>query len=287
MQPERRTIFITGSTDGVGRIVGKKLASPDVQLLIHGRNRDHGEQLVKEVKGDGGSASFYQADLSSLNEVRPLAEKVRADHQRLDVLINNAGIGFGPPNGERETSKDGHELRFAVNYLAPFLLTRLLLPTLKASAPARIVNVASLGQAPIDFDDIMMTKGYDGTLAYRRSKLALAMFTFDLAEELEGTGVTANCLHPATFMDTHMVQEAHIKPQSTPEEGADAIVHLAMSSDVEGRTGKFFDGMRESRPLEQAFDRDARGRLRQPSFELTGLSSDAEADGAREATHAL
>jgi NAD(P)-dependent dehydrogenase (short-subunit alcohol dehydrogenase family) len=284
----KKTILITGSTDGVGHLVAKKLASPNVELLIHGRNRERGEQLAEEVKRGGGSASFYEADLSSLDEVRVLAKKVTGEHQRLDVLINNAGIGFGPPDGKRETNKDGHELRFAVNYLAPFLLTRLLLPTLKSSAPARIVNVASLGQAPIDFEDVMFTRNYDGTLAYRRSKLALVMFTFDLADELEGTRVTANCLHPATFMDTHMVQEAHIKPQSTPEEGAEAIIHLAASADVEGQSGKFFDGMRESRPNEQAFDGDARARLRKLSFELTDLTPSAERPQARtESLHAL
>jgi NAD(P)-dependent dehydrogenase (short-subunit alcohol dehydrogenase family) len=283
MNPDNKIILITGSTDGVGRVVAKKLASLGVELLIHGRNRERGEQLAEHVKGNGGSASFYQADFSSLDEVRSFAEKVAAEHPHLDVLINNAGIGFGAPDGERETSKDGHELRFAVNYLAPFLLTHLLLPTMKSSAPSRIVNVASLGQAPIDFGDIMMTRNYDGTLAYRRSKVALVMFTFDLADELEGTGVTANCLHPATFMNTHMVQEAHIKPESTPEEGAEAILHLAVSPDVEGQSGKFFDGKRESRPNEQAFDRDARARLRNLSFDLTGLRAAADTEPA----HAL
>jgi NAD(P)-dependent dehydrogenase (short-subunit alcohol dehydrogenase family) len=288
VEPQGKTILITGSTDGVGRVVAKKLASPDIQLLIHGRDRDRGEQLAAEIKDGGGGATFYQADLSSLDQVRALAERIGDEHPHLQVLINNAGVGTGPSDGGRKTSRDGFELCLAVNYLAPFLLTRLLLPLLTASAPARVVNVASIGQAPIDFDNIMLTHGYSGRRAYGQSKLALIMFTFDLAHELEGTAVTANCLHPATYMDTHMVHEAQIEPQSTPEEGAEAILHLAMSSDVEGKTGRFFDRMRESRPNDEALDQDALARLRKLSIELTGLAPQGEPRRARtETAHAL
>jgi NAD(P)-dependent dehydrogenase (short-subunit alcohol dehydrogenase family) len=138
--------------------------------------------------------------------VRRLAEEITAKHDRLELLINNAGIGSTTRGKvERETSRDGHELRFAVNYLAPFLLTHLLLPLIRKSAPARIVNVASAGQQRIDFSDVMLTRGYDGMRAYCQSKLALVMFTFDIAETLKGSGVTVNCLHPATLMNTKMV----------------------------------------------------------------------------------
>jgi NAD(P)-dependent dehydrogenase (short-subunit alcohol dehydrogenase family) len=196
---------------------------------------------------------------------------VRADHGRLDVLVNNAGIGSASDGRQRRVSADGYELRFAVNYLAGFLLTRLLLPLLRASTPARIVNVASLGQHPIDFDDVMLARGYDGSRAYAQSKLAQIMFTFDLARELEGTGVTVNCLHPATYMDTTMVRAGGITPVSTVAEGADAILNLAISDDLERRTGLFFDRRRVSRANAQAYDETARKRLSELSFRLTGL----------------
>jgi NAD(P)-dependent dehydrogenase (short-subunit alcohol dehydrogenase family) len=170
-------------------------------------------------------------------------------------------------------SRDGYELRFAVNYLAGFLLTRLLLPRIRASAPARIVNVASLGQHPIDFDDVMLTRGYDGSRAYAQSKLAQIMFTFDLARELDGTDVTVNCLHPATYMDTTMVRAGGITPVSTVEVGADAILNLAISDGLEGRTGLFFDRQRPSRANPQAYDDTARKRLSELSYRLTGLAA--------------
>jgi NAD(P)-dependent dehydrogenase (short-subunit alcohol dehydrogenase family) len=158
-----------------------------------------------------------------------------------------------------------------VNYLSGFLLAHLLLPLLKASAPSRIVNVASLGQHPIDFDDVMLTKGYTGSRAYAQSKLAQIMFTIDLARELEGSGVTVNSLHPATYMNTTMVREGGITPISTVEQGGNAILHLAAGDDVADKTGLFFNGMREAPANPQAYDAAARGRLHDLSLELTGL----------------
>jgi NAD(P)-dependent dehydrogenase (short-subunit alcohol dehydrogenase family) len=227
--------------------------------------------VVAEIRASGNTATFYQADLASLTEVRRLADRVRADHKRLDIFINNAGIGSAGPRGQRQTSTDGHELRFAVNYLAGFLLTHLLLPTLRASAPARIVNVASAGQHPIDFEDVMLTRSYSGSRAYTQSKLAQVMMTFDLARELAGTGVTVNCLHPATYMDTTMVREAGTAPISTVEEGADAILNLAISPDLEGRTGLYFNRQRQARADAQAYDAAARRQLRALSVRLTGI----------------
>jgi NAD(P)-dependent dehydrogenase (short-subunit alcohol dehydrogenase family) len=217
---------------------------------------------------------YYRADLASLGEVRRLADEVISAHDRLDVLINNAGIGFGPPGGHKEISRDDHELRLAVNYLAPFLLTHLLLPMLRRSTPSRIVNVASIGQAPIDFDDVMLTRRYDGRQAYGQSKLALVMLTFDLAAALQGTGVTANAIHPATLMDTKMVSQAGLRPQSSVEEGADAIVHLATSPELDGVSGRFFDGRREARAHPAAYDSHKRQQLRELALELTGQSAD-------------
>lgn len=201
--------------------------------------------------------------------MRALAEAIQRDHSHLDVLINNAGIGVGSRG--RSVSKDGYELRFAVNYLSGFLLTRLLLPLLQKSQSARIVNVASAGQQPIDFSDIMLMKRYSGARAYCQSKLAQIMFTFDLAHELDGSGVAANSLHPATYMDTTMVRNDGIVPISTIDEGADAILHLAVARETEGVSGLYFDRLQPRRADVQAYDAVARERLRLISLELVGL----------------
>ena len=269
-----KTVLITGSTDGVGRYVATKLAVAGAKVLIHGRDKTRAKTLSDEIKRAGGSEpAFYQADLSSLAEARKLADAVLADHQRLDVFVSNAGIGSQNEGPARQTSKDGYELRFAVNYLSGFLLARLLLPLLKASAPSRIVNVASLGQHPIDFDDVMITKNYSGSRAYAQSKLSQIMFTIDLAEELKGSGVTVNSLHPATYMNTTMVRAGGITPMSTVEQGGDAILHLVAGDDVESKTGLFFNGMKEMKANPQAYDAVARKRLRALSLELTGLAA--------------
>lgn len=270
-----KTALVTGSTDGVGRLVAKRLGDAGARVLVHGRDRERGERVVAEIKQGGGSAEFVAADLSTLTEVRCLAEAIQQRTDRLDILINNAGIGTGDSGAPRQTSADGHELRFAVNYLAGFLLSRLLLPLIKQSAPARIVNVASAGQQPIDFTDVMLTRGYSGMRAYCQSKLAQIMFTFDLAGELHGTGVTVNALHPATYMDTTMVRRAGITPSSSVEEGAQAILNLAASPALEGRSGLYFNGLREARADGQAYDAKARQRLKAISLDLTSFSSAA------------
>jgi NAD(P)-dependent dehydrogenase (short-subunit alcohol dehydrogenase family) len=273
MALDGKTILITGSTDGVGRRVALHLAAAGAEVLAHGRDKARGESLLAEMRAAGnGKGRFYAADLSSLAEVRRLAKAVLDNHPRLDVLINNAGLGSGPRRQQRDESRDGHELRFAVNYLAGFLLTRLLLERLKASAPARIVNVASLGQHPLDFADVMLTRGYEGSRAYSQSKLAQIMLTFDLARELAGSGVTAAALHPATYMDTTMVRQAGVSPMSSVEEGAQAILKLAVSPAVEGETGVFYNGQSPARANSQAYDLAAREKLRRLSFALTGLS---------------
>ena len=273
MNIENKTVLVTGSTDGVGRLVARRLANQGARVLIHGRDRTRGERLLKEIRAaHRGSAAFLPADFSSLAEVRRLADTVRQECDRLDILINNAGIGSGGAAGKRETSQDGHELRFAVNYLAGFLLTRALLPLLMLGKPARIVNVSSLGQHPIDFDDVMLTRGYSGSRAYAQSKLAQIMFTFDLARECEPETVTANCLHPATYMATTMVRQSGVTPISTVEEGAEAILNLAVADELDGRSGQFYNGLRPSQPNPQAYDDAARERLRLLSLRLTGLA---------------
>jgi NAD(P)-dependent dehydrogenase (short-subunit alcohol dehydrogenase family) len=255
------TVLVTGATDGLGRALALELAAGGATVLLHGRDPVKGERTLHEIREATGSdrLAFYLADFSSLSEVRGLAERVLAEHDRLDVLVNNAGIGRG--DGSREVSEDGYELRFAVMYLAPFLLAQLLEPLLVRSAPARIVNVASAGQAPIDFDDLMLERGYSGIQAYCQSKLALVMLTLDQAEALRDRGVTANCLHPGTFMPTKMVLDAGIRPVDSLESGVEATMRLVAAPELADVNGKYFDRTREARALDQAYDREARRRL--------------------------
>ena len=271
---QNKVILVTGATDGLGKLVARDLASEGATVFLHGRSEERAEAAVREIRDETGNNKlrYYLADLSSLDEVRKLADEIRSNHDRLDVLINNAGIGAGK-QGEmrRETSRDGYELRFAVNYLAPFLLTELLLPLLKDSSSSRIVNVASTGQSPIDFDDPMLERGYDGMRAYSQSKLAQIMFTFSLAERLEGTGVTVNALHPASLMDTKMVSEWFGYTMSTVRQGAEAVERLATSPELEGVTGRYFDGQRETRADAQAYDPETRKKLWDLSVDLAGL----------------
>ena len=267
-----RTIVITGATDGLGKGLATELAPSGARLILHGRNEQKGTALLEELAPrTTGQLEWRRADLGSLDQVRELADSL-GDEERIDVLVNNAGLGTARP---REESEDGYELTFPVNYLAPFLLTRRLLPLLERSAPSRIVNVSSAGQAPIDFDDVMLEQRYSGVQAYCQSKLALVMFTFDLAEELEDSGVTANCLHPGTFMPTQMVKEAGIEPVASLEDGVAATLRLIASPEVEGINGHYFDGTDESAPHQQAEDPEARRRLRELSEELTGIHSPA------------
>jgi NAD(P)-dependent dehydrogenase (short-subunit alcohol dehydrogenase family) len=259
--------------------VARKLAASGFLVLIHGRDAGRGDDLVREIAAHGGSARFHRADFASLAEVRALADTVCREHDRLHLLINNAGIGTGDRGrpAPRRTSADGFELTFAVNYLSGYLLTRLLVPVLARGAPARIVNVASVGQYPLDFEDLMLTRAYSGMRAYAQSKLAQVMLTFDLGAQLRDNGVTVNCLHPATYMDTTMVRAAGIQPTSTVDEGAAAVLQLAVSAELEGRTGEYFDGLRASRANTQAYDPAARRRLAQASAALTGLDQGAAA----------
>jgi NAD(P)-dependent dehydrogenase (short-subunit alcohol dehydrogenase family) len=268
-----KTALITGSTDGVGRVVAERLADSGWRVLVHGRDRARGDSLVAKIKADGGDAEFLRADLSAMAEVRRLAEAVQKATPRLQLLINNAGLGSGVARNSRLTCADGHELLFAVNYLAGFLLTHRLLPLIKNSAPARIVNVSSLGQQAIDFDDVMLERDYSGSRAYCQSKLAQILFTIDLARELSGSGVIVNTLHPATYMNTTMVRQAGVTPTSSVEQGADAILKLALGPELEGKSGLYFNGQREARADAQAYDADARQRLKTLSVELTGLSA--------------
>jgi NAD(P)-dependent dehydrogenase (short-subunit alcohol dehydrogenase family) len=258
---QQQTILVTGSTDGLGRATARELADRGATVIVHGRDRGRAESAAREL----GGAPVVVADLASLDEVRRLAREVEATTDRLDVLVNNAGVG----GIERRGSQDGVELHFAVNHLAHFLLTIELLPLLQRSAPARIVNVSSVGQAPIDFDDPLLEGRYEPFQAYAQSKLAQVMFTIDLAERLEGDGVTVNAVHPASLMDTKMVRQTFGRPRTSVDEGVEAVVHLVTAPDLDGVTGRYFEGMREAAPHAQALDPAARRRLWELSERLT------------------
>jgi NAD(P)-dependent dehydrogenase (short-subunit alcohol dehydrogenase family) len=258
------TVLITGATDGLGRALATRLAGEGATVLAHARSEERGRQTLGELLDGPHDVRLVVGDLASLGAVRALADQLP---DRLDVLVNNAGIGFA---GGREESQDGYELRFAVNYLAGFLLTALLRDRLVASAPARIVNVASAGQTAIDFDDVMLERDYDGVRAYCQSKLAQIMHAFDLAADLRDAGVTATALHPATYMPTKMVTGAGITPASTVEQGLEATWRLVADPALEGVTGAYFNGTSEARADAQAYDADARRRLRELSERLVG-----------------
>lgn len=261
------TILLTGATSGLGRYVAFELVRSGHRVLAHGRDAGRTERLVEELRAEGEAEGFV-ADLASLGQVRELAAHVAEAYPELDVLINNAAVGAGPHPSERELSADGHELRLAVNYLAPVVLTRALLPVLRANAPARIVNVGSAGQEPLDLDDPELTRGYDGLSAYCRSKFALAAHTFVLAAELDGTGVSVNVLHPATHMDTAMVREGGFTPRHTVADGARGVLALATR---ELGTGGYFDGTSPSRAHEGTYDPEVRKRLAAVTEQLLSL----------------
>lgn len=270
MKPiNKQTILITGATDGIGKLTSLMLAKKNAQVLIHGRNKEKVLAVVEELKNSSGNKNIagLTADFSSLAEVRNLAAEVLTKYPAIDVLINNAGAGFV----DERKSKDGYELRFAVNYLAPFLLTHLLLPALINAAPSRIVNVSSIGQSPINFDDIMLEKKFEAVQAYRQSKLALIMFTLDLAEQLKDENITVNSLHPGTYLNTNIVRRANITPLDEPKIGAEAEVYLATSKNLNNVTGKYFNEKTESKADSESYDKESRKRLWELSVKLTKL----------------
>jgi NAD(P)-dependent dehydrogenase (short-subunit alcohol dehydrogenase family) len=263
----QRIVLVTGSTDGLGREVARRLATDGAHVIIHGRNAERGKAVVDEIGKSGkGSARFYQADFASLAEVRRLADEITRDYPRLDLLVNNAGVFIR--EGERQVSKDGHELTFAVNYLSGYLLTYKLLPLIEKGRSPRIVNVSSLSAAPIDFADVMIERNYSGNRAYGQSKLSQVLFTIDLAAELQPKGIVVQSLHPATYMDTTMVRSGGMTPRSTVAEGADAVMN-AIATDAP--SGTYFVGQKIGTPHAQAADADARRQLREVSKKLTGV----------------
>lgn len=264
-------VFVTGSTSGLGQEVARRLAAEGAHVILHGRNRAAGEALAAELNAGPGRATFYAADLASLEETRALGERILAEVPRLDAFVANAGIWLGAEDG-RQVSADGHELHFQVNYLAHFLLTHQLLPRLRETAAAhgeaRIVQVASTAQSPIDFDDVMLERPGALSRGYGQSKLAQILFAIDLAEALEGSGVRSVSLHPATLMDTGMVRDRGIAPRATVDEGVQSVLH-ALQADVV--SGAYYRGVERVEPNAQARDAEARARLRALSARLTGV----------------
>ncbi|MFI6403809.1 SDR family NAD(P)-dependent oxidoreductase [Streptomyces sp. NPDC050548] len=265
------TILVTGATDGLGLALAEHLAADGASLILHGRNQAKLDRVADRFTARGASRPrTVTADLADLDQVRRMAAGIRASTDRLDVLVNNAGIGGGRPDGRtRRTSADGHELRFAVNHLAGFLLTLELLPLLRASAPARIVNVASIGQHPLDFGNLMLEHDYDGFRAYGQSKLAQIASGFELAARLPAGEATVNSLHPATYMPTKIVLAETGYSIDTLEDGVTATCRLVTDPALAGITGRFYDRTREARAHSQAYDTEDRLRLWRASLELT------------------
>jgi NAD(P)-dependent dehydrogenase (short-subunit alcohol dehydrogenase family) len=272
--------LITGGTSGIGKAAATALAGLGAEVVVTGRDKEKGEGVVEEIRRESGNdrVSLLLADLAVQAEVRRLAKEFEASHDRLDVLVNNAGLILD----RRTETPDGIEMTLAVNHLAPFLLTNLLLDLLKKSAPSRIITVSSEAErwGKMDLDDLQSKRRYRAFSAYGKSKLANIMFTYELAERLRGTGVVANCLHPGSvntdfgknnrgFM-TLLFRVS--KPfMRTPEQGADTIVYLAASPEVEGMTGKYLSDREVMTSSEESYDENLRKKLWEASEELTGL----------------
>ena len=275
-----KVVLITGGTSGIGKATAIALAAMGANVTITGRNRERGEKAVKEVRRESGNeeVELILADLAVQAEVRRLAEEFRERHDRLDVLVNNAGLVIS----KRTETPDGMETQFATNHLAPFLLTNLLLDLLEKSAPSRIVTVSSEGHrwGKMDLGDLQSTKRYRGFPVYGMTKLANIMFTYELAERLRGTGVTANTLHPGgvstNFGNNNngvmtLLFRAFKPFMRTPEQGADTVIYLASSPDVEGMTGKYLADRKIKVAADAAYDEGLQKKLWEKSEELTGL----------------
>src|SRR5690554_131389 len=270
---EGKTVLVTGSTDGLGRALALALAAQGAHVIVHGRNAERGQAVLDEITRSGrGSASFRAADFASLQAVREFADAIARDHPELDLLVSNAGIAFNSQQ-PRRTSDDGHELQFAVNYLAGWVLVNRLRPNLKAAAPSRVVNVASGSAHPIDFDDVMLERPGAHARGYGQSKLAQVTMTVALAPAFERDGVTMIALHPATLMDTTMVEGLGVPSRTTVAEGRDHVMGLITAPTLE--PGAFYiDGV-PARPRDpQPSDAQARARLLELSEELTGVPVD-------------
>lgn len=278
-----KIVLITGATNGIGKVAALELAKMGAQVVVVGRSREKTQAVVNEIRAANGKVDYLLADLSSMDEVRRLATEFKSKYNRLDVLINNAGAWFS----SHQETVDGYEMTFALNHLAYFVLTNLLLDMLKDSAPSRIINVSSdahRGPA-LNFDDLHNKKSYStgGFGAYSQSKLANILFTYELARRLQGTNVTVNALHPGfvatgfghnngTLMN-FMMSIMHRIAAISPEKGAETIVYLASSPEVEGISGKYFEKNKAVRSSDQSYDEAAARRLWEVSEQMTELTA--------------
>lgn len=272
-----KTVLITGATDGIGKQAAKELASMGATTVLVGRSEEKCRQAVEEVNEFSGNpqASYLLADLSSMGAVRKLAEDFRAGHRRLDVLVNNAGGAFL----NRQVTKDGFEKTFALNHLAYFLLTKLLLDMLKANAPSRVINVSSNSHfnGKIAFHDLHLKRFYFVFRAYSQSKLANVMFTYALARRLEGSGVTANCLHPGLVQTgifgkvkgvTPWIEKLLMRRAISVEEGAETIVYLSSAKEVSAENGKYYYKKVAHTTATRSYDVQAQERLWEMSAQM-------------------
>jgi NAD(P)-dependent dehydrogenase (short-subunit alcohol dehydrogenase family) len=274
-----KVALVTGGTSGIGKATAMALSAMGADVVVVGRDRERGERAAAEIRAQtGGRVDLALADLSSQEEVRALAEEFKRRYERLDVLVNNAGL----VQSTRTETVDGLESTFAINHLAPFLLTNLLLDMLQQSAPSRVVTVSSEAErwGNIDFDDLQSKNWYRGFPVYGMTKLANIMFTYELAERLKGTGVTATCMHPGavnTRFGTNnrgpmTILFRAFKPfMRTPDQGADTVIWLASSPAVEGVSGRYYSDRKPIEPKKIANDTGARRRLWEESERLTGL----------------
>ena len=277
-----RTVLVTGATGGIGRATALGLATMGAHLAITGRDRGRTEDAAREIRAaGGGQVDALVADLSSQSQVRRLAEEVLQSLSRIDVLVNNVG-GYW---NTRHVTADGLERTFALNHLAPFLLTNLLLDRLQHSAPARVVMVASNAQATgrIDFDDLQGERSYSGARAYNQSKLANVLFTYELARRLQATSVTANALHPGVVSTSFGAEDPgraqrlfvpFMRPfMKAPDQGAATSIHLASAANLEQVTGRYFANSKPKRSSKRSYDQAAAARLWQVSADLVGLTA--------------
>ncbi len=279
-----RVCMITGASSGIGKATALGLAKMGATVVLVCRDRGRGEAAMDDIRAESRdqAVDLMLADLSSQASIRQMVSDFKDRYQQLQILVNNAGVFLS----KRSVTADGVEAHFAVNYLAPYLLTNLLLDVLKAGAPARIVNVSGTyhRKATMDFDDLMCEKDYSASRANNQAKLALILFTYELARRLEGTGVSANCLHPGAVATSLVEKDPDYSPLSrflyklskpflaSPEKGAETSIYLASSPEMEGVTGKYFEKKAAVESSPESYDVAIARRLWEVSAELTGLN---------------
>jgi len=276
-----RVCLVTGANSGIGKVTAEKLAEMGARVALLCRSKEKGEEAMAEISQKTGSKDLelMVADLASFESIRGFANDFCGGHDALHVLVNNAGLA----RPRRSVTPDGYETTFQVNYLSPFLLTNLVLDLLKRSAPSRVVNVSSVSHfsGRMKMDDLQLEKGYGSMKAYSQSKLALVLFTYELARRLDGTGVTANCLHPGgvatniwgNSLGPFAFMSSVVKLfLISPEEGAETSVYLASSPQVEGVTGRYFEKKLEKHSSPESYDQALAGRLWEASTKMVGIS---------------